>query len=293
LPIGGIPADAVLADGSLWVSQSAGSVVRIDPVTRRVTGRIAMPTTPGPMAAGAGSIWVQTMGTKDLDCKGSLVRIDPGSGRIAGRIRLPYPLDGPEGPGVLAATRDGGVWLKHGCTWGRRLERRDRGGAVRLSVPVAGVDGISTAGGKLWVIGHDGTLTRVDAATGRIEKRWAKLAPLADPETRGTTALAADRTGVWVLSTGRDAILRVEGGRVVRRIHVGPSTLPLLVNAPDGLWIASADRLGSDYRLIRFDPSTGSPTAVLKLGIQQPIALVPSDGKLCVVTSNGSIVFVG
>jgi hypothetical protein len=164
---------------------------------------------------------------------------------------------------------------------------------VTARLALSAVDGLATAGGNLWVIRHDGTLLRVDAASGRVRHRWPGLAPLADPETRGTKVLAADGDGVWVLSTGRAAILRVENGRVVSRIPVGGSALPLLASAGDGLWIGDADRLGSDYRLIRLDPASGRPTAMLKLGIQQPVALIPADGQLCVLTSNGRLLFIG
>jgi hypothetical protein len=292
LPIGGIPTDGVLASGSLWANELAGSVVQVDPAGHRVIARINVRRSTGPITADADSVWVQTTGTKDLDCKGALVRIDPSSHRIASRRSVPYPVEG-EGVGLLAAAGDGGVWVKRGCTWGKGVDRLDRAGAVTVRVALDSVDGLATAAGSLWVIGHDGTLTQIDAATGRIEKRWPKLAPLDNPETWGSKVLAADGAGVWVLSTGRAAILRVEGGRVVRQIPVGASALPLLVNAPDGLWVASGDRLGRDYRLTRFDPPTGTPTAMLKLGIQQPVALIPTGGQLCVLTAGGRIVFIG
>jgi hypothetical protein len=293
LTIGGIPADGVAAGGSLWASELEGSVVRVDPVTRRVSGRLELPTAAGPIAADPSSLWVQTTGVKDQDCKGTLLRIDPTSGRIATRRPMPYPIDGPEGPGLLAATGNGGVWVKQGCTWGRRVDRVDPSGVVSGRLALSSVDGLSTAAGSLWVMRHDGTLLHLDAATGRVRQRWPKLAPLADPETRGSKVLAPDGAGVWVLSTGRAAILRVENGRVVSHIDVGGSALPLLVSARDGLWIAEADRLGSDYRLVRFDPTSGQPTAMIRLGIQQPVALIPTGGQLCVLTSNGKVVFIG
>jgi hypothetical protein len=66
----------------------------------------------------------------------------------------------------------------------------------------------------------------------------------------------------------------------------------MLAKAPDGLWVTTADRLGGHNRLIRVDPVTGKPTAMLELGAQRPVALIPAGDELCVPTSNGSVVFV-
>jgi putative pyrroloquinoline-quinone binding quinoprotein len=289
LQIGGSPMGAALAAGSLWVSDFTGSVVRVDPRDRRVIARITMPGAPEPIAAGAGSLWVQTAGAH---CQGNLVRIDARSGRIVARTPRSYPSGGEQAVGTLTVG-GGGLWVKRGCVDGHDgVERLDPAGAVTARVALASVDGLATAAGNLWVIGHDGTLTQIDAATGRVRQRWPRLAPLADPNTTGTKALVADGAGVWVLSTGRAAILHIEHGRVVRQLAVDASTRPLLTKASDGLWIATTDRNGSHHRLIRLDPDSGKPTATLELGEQRPIALIPTNHQLYVLTSNGKILVI-
>lgn len=288
LEIGGTPIDAAVGDGSLWASDFTGSVVRVDPVDRRVTARIKVSGAPASVTTGEGSVWVQTTGKF---CQGSLLRIDASSGRIVGRTPHPYPFMG-EGDSALAFG-DGAIWARRGCARGHEgVDRLDPAGVVTGGLTLPAVDGLAAAAGNLWALGHEGTLTLIDAANGRVRQRWPGLAPLADPETNATKALAADRAGVWVLSTGRVALLRIEHGRVVRRLRVPASTHPLLAQTPDGLWIATADRLGADNRLIRIDADTGSTTATLKLGAQRPVALVPSDGELYVLTGNGRILFV-
>jgi hypothetical protein len=219
------------------------------------------------------------------------VRIDAGSGQIVARRPWPYP---PEEPGALAAG-DRGVWIERGCDirHGGVVDRLDPAGAVTTRVALTSADGLATAAANLWVLGHDGTLTQIDAASGGIRQRWPGLAPLSDPNTWGTKALVADGAGVWVLSTGRAALLHVERGRIAQRIAVDPSARPLLAKANDGLWIATADRLGSDNRLIRFNPHTRSPTATVKLGHQRPVALLPAGGEMYVVTSNGKVLIIG
>jgi hypothetical protein len=286
LTIGGTPVDAALAEGSLWASDFTGSVVQIDPSDRRVIARIEVPGAPQPVATDSGSIWVQTLGSH---CDGNLVHIDATSGSIVGRTRQDYPSEGA-GDAVLAVA-GGGVWLKRGCPR-QSLDRLDRTGRVTAHVALASVDGLAPAAGNLWAIGHDGTLTQIDAASGRVRKRWPELAPLSDPTTSSAKALVADGVDAWVLSSGRAAILHIERGRIVGQILVDAAARPLLAKAPDGLWIASSDRLAGHNRLIRINPHTGKPTATLQLGDQRPIALIPTDGQLCAVTADGKILFI-
>src|SRR3954470_12325982 len=171
LAIGGTPMDAVLAQGSLWASDFRGSIVRVDPRDRRVIARIKLPGAPEPVAASTGSVWVQSARSH---CNGRLARIDASSGEIVARRPQSYP---SEQPGALAAGSDG-VWIKRGCAVREGVDRLDPAGAVRARVALASVDGVATAAGNLWVLGHDGTLTQVDAANGRVRQRWPGLAPL-------------------------------------------------------------------------------------------------------------------
>jgi hypothetical protein len=222
-------------------------------------------------------------------CEGALIRIDAASGQIVTRRSWPHP---SEQPAALAAA-GGSLWIKRGCAVrGEGVDRLGPAGDVTARVTLTSVDGLAAGTETLWVLGHDGTLTQIDAASGRVRQTWPGLAPLSDPNTRGTKALVADGAGVWVLSTGRAAILHVERGRVVRQIPVHASTRPLLAKAGDGLWISAADRNGTDNRLVRLDPDTGSRTATLNLHDQRPIALVPTEGRLYVVTSNGKILVI-
>jgi outer membrane protein assembly factor BamB len=288
LDIGGTPIDAAVADGSLWVSDFTGSVVRVDPVGRRIIARIKVSGAPGPVTTGEGSVWVQSAGKH---CEGRLLRIDASSGRIVARTPRAYPFDG-EGVGALAFG-GGGIWARRGCALGHEgIDRLDPTGVVTGGVTVPAAEGLAAAGRNLWVLGHDGTLTLIDASSGRVRQRWPRLAPLSDLETNNTKALAAVRAGVWVLSTGRQALLRIQQGRVVRRLPVPGSARPLLARTQDGFWIATADRPGADNRLIRINAYTGSTTATLKLGARQPVALVPTGGQLCVLTGDGRILFV-
>jgi hypothetical protein len=164
---------------------------------------------------------------------------------------------------------------------------------VTARVRLAQVDGLAVAGESVWAIGHDGTLVEIDAASGRERHRWRRLAPLRDLTfTSSMNALAADRAGVWVLSTGRAAILRIERGRVVREISVAGSARPLLAGGGDGLWIATTDRSTTEHRLVEYEPRSGGPSATLELGHRRPAALIASGDQLLVTTGDGRIMFV-
>jgi len=287
VPIGGMPIDATVADGSLWATDSTGAIVGVDPTGHRVISRITVPGSPSAIAAAAGGLWVQTSGAY---CQGRLIRVDPGSHRIVGSIHLPYP---SERLGALTAASGGGVWVKRGfCSWRQEIDRVAPAGEVTARLGLTNADGLATTPRTLWVLDHDGTLTEVDAASGRTQQRWPGLGPLADPNTWNTKAVVSDNAGVWLLSTGRATILRIEDGRIVQRLAVGAHGLPLLTHGRDGLWTATGDRLGANYSLIRIDPTTGRRTATVKLGTQQPVALTPSGDQLCVLTGNGKILFI-
>jgi hypothetical protein len=287
VPIGGMPIDAAVVHGSLWATDSTGAIVGVDPAAHRVISRIPVPGSPSAIAGAAGGLWVQTSGT---DCRGRLIRVDPRSRRIVGSVQLPYP---SERLGALAGARGGAVWVKRGfCSWRQEIDRVVPAGEVTARLALTNADGLATTPRTLSALDHDGTLTQIDAADGRIQKRWPGLAPLADPNTWNTKALVSDEAGVWLLSTGRATILRIEDGRIVQRLAAVAHGLPLLTHARDGLWTATGDRLGANYRLIRIDPMTGRQTATVKLGTQQPVALTPSGEQLCVLTSNGKILII-
>jgi DNA-binding beta-propeller fold protein YncE len=274
-----------VADGSLWVSDFKGSVVRIDPAAHRMIARIGVPAGLGPIAAEGGSVWLRS--TTLEGCSGGLwlVRIDAATNRA-------FPRQSVSRGAGLAAT-PGAVWVPQ-CLWPPNgIDRLDRDGTLTARAPVTNAEAIVAGSGGLWAISHDGTVAEIDARTARVTQRYPAVAPLSDPNTTEANVLAPDETGAWVLSTGRSAILRIASGHVVRRVGIGPSAAPLLALARDGLWVAFADRLGARHRLERIDPDTGKVTATLQLGTRRPLALVPAGDRLCVITQDGNVLFIG
>ena len=76
------PARRPAGFGSLWVGVSgAGTLVRIDPATNAVTGKVRVGVGPCGVAIGAGSVWVDGYGTS------SVIRVNPTRMKVPGGSR--------------------------------------------------------------------------------------------------------------------------------------------------------------------------------------------------------------
>jgi sugar lactone lactonase YvrE len=289
LRLGGTPTDAAFADGSLWVADFAGTIVRVDPGAPRVVARVPVAGQPQTIAAGpGGAVWVRTPNANASPKRGGvlashLLEIDPATNRVVARVAL--------GGGDGLAVGTDAVWAARRFTMPEGIDRIDpRRARVTGRIGLANVDVVAQAAGRLWAIQHDGTVVEVDADTGHVVRRWPQLAPSA----AGGTApkLAVDGDGVWVLSTVNAQIVRIAAGRVVRRIAVDPAVAPLLAGGRDGLWIATGDALGHDNRVMRLDPDTGKATATLNIADHRPTALVAAWRTIYVVTADGKALVV-
>ena len=186
----------------------------------------------------------------------------------------------------LAAT-PGRVWVarredKHSVdvfssAGGRRIGR----------IPVEGVTGIAAAGGTVWVAGADGTVTRIGEQSGKIEHRWRQLVP--SNIGWGSRSIAADRSGAWIVDSGKGRLLRLEGDKVVRSLPIG-DTKPILARS-NGLWVVTSDEPQASA-VDRIDARTGKVTATVQLGTHYPRALVPVRGGLWVIAGDGTAVLI-
>jgi DNA-binding beta-propeller fold protein YncE len=286
LPSGETSVDAAFGDGSLWVTDFTGTVVRVDPGRRRVLARINVRGQPESIAVGAGSVWVRgpdANGPAGGPLGTHLLEIDPRTNRVVARVAL-------GGGGGLAVGADA-VWAPRRFTMPEGIDRIDPAtGARTRPIHLPNVDGVAVGADALWVIQHDGTVAQINAATSRIAHRWPQLAP---SDAGGMSApILPDAGGTWVLSTTKAAIMRIAGRRVVRQIPIDRSARPLLTRARDGLWIASGNNLGLRNRVSRIDPDSGEVTATLDLGNQRPMVLVATDDALFVVTAQGNVLLI-
>jgi streptogramin lyase len=126
--------DAVWATGDTLEH----ALFRIDPATRRVT-RLPLPSAPGPLAVGAGAVWVGGQ-LEDV-----VWRVDPRSGQVTDTI--------PVGGGVSdLAVGDGAVWATSSIDGTLvRIDPRTRKVVATISVGGGSAQGLAVGAGGVWV----------------------------------------------------------------------------------------------------------------------------------------------
>jgi hypothetical protein len=116
------------------------------------------------------------------------------------------------------------------------------GEEVSVSEPIAIGQGplrIAVGARSVWVTsGRDGTLTRIESATGRVTREPLGL-------ERGVAGVAVGARSVWVASPRTGEVLRIDGdaGRIEDRIRVGGRPAALAFGG-DRVWVADADGRG-------------------------------------------------
>jgi hypothetical protein len=276
------PAAAVaVGEGAVWVLLEQGTLLRVDPERHRVTGRLELeaPTggmAVGPLAVGAGAVWVGTRGATVT------VRVDPIRLRVTGRLG-----------GRVAAVARGVVW-SYCCLSGDKFMGFGRVDArtLRPHPPLAVQDASGRRQPVGWLaLGPDAVWT---VAFGH-QRLWR--VPLAGGPARAVFrvggflyGLAADAGRVWVLSgsgdpgSQRDWTVRLR--RLDQRSSKVTATTPLpelevgafrgpLGLAPGGgaVWVAGPDsgELHGGGILLRMDPASGRVAGRLR----DPLGFLP------------------
>jgi hypothetical protein len=204
----GQPVQVAAGEGALWVLLEHGILLRVDPDRHRVTGRAELGATTGggstgPLAVGAGAVWVGNGEDGTVTA-----RVDPVSLRVTARF----------GGHVWVVAR--GVLWSYCCRRGDRLMGVGRTDArtLRPRPPLL----VTGASGRRQPIGRFAVST--DALwTQAVEEQRLWRVPLAGGRARAVQVsgfpygLAADDGSAWVLSgTGDPGIERHRTGRLQR-----------------------------------------------------------------------------
>jgi YVTN family beta-propeller protein len=217
------------------------SVAVIDPETNEVVAATQVGPRPGPLAQGAGSIWVGNVEDK------TLTRVDPDTGQILRTIPLPAT---PTGIAVGSAA----VWVAHGRSG--QLSRIDpQFNQVTKTIDLAGRalyfpnGSVAVSSDWVWVIFGKSTLVRVTPDTFR--KAGSTLAGV------GPAAIVADSGSVWVSNSGGSNVQRFDP----TTFEEGPLKEYTVGRTPTGMaagegaiWVA----ITGDDRVMRIDPDAGS-----------------------------------
>jgi serine/threonine-protein kinase len=231
--VGPGPLRLATGEGSVWVTSGpAGTLSRIDPDTREVTGEpLRLGSGIAGVAVGEGSVWVSD------PRHGDVVRIDSATGRVLGRVHVGGR------PGAIAFG-------------GHRVWVADEGGA--------GVTAINAAGGRILKRGIPphaaplrlavgaGGLWVSSATTGairRIDLGSAVPGPPI-PVGRGPAGITVGHGYVWVANSRAESVARVDpsiNARLGEPIEVGGR--PGGIDAgTDVVWVANASE-GSVTRI--------------------------------------------
>ena len=248
LGVGAAPGALAAGAGALWVANAAdGTVSRIDPASRKVTGgAINVGPVPAALAVGAGAVWVANSDD------GTVSQIDPTSRTVVGR-----PIRVGAQPLGVAAGRDA-VWVANSAdgtvsridpTSGTVVGRPIRVGAQPL--------GVAADRNAVWVVnGRGDSLTRIRSRTSRADRTIAlPFAP---------TAVAVGEGAVWVLSADRGTLTPVTpGARQVlgRAIRVGTDPVAVAVGA-GAVWVADA----AEGSVKKINPTTRAVVATTRVG---------------------------
>ena len=183
--------------GGVWVtSRIAGTLTRIDPVTRRPGRPIRVGAGAADVVVANGAVWVAN------SADGTISRVDPATGRAAAAV--------PSGAsGVLAlAADDGGLWVaRAGGRFGDQVsivrldteERRVTGKAVAVegAVPLD----LAAGSGSVWATDAGSVLplgAPRPAAVTRIDARNAARTGGPLRVGRRPSAVAVGAGGLWV-----------------------------------------------------------------------------------------------
>jgi YVTN family beta-propeller protein len=276
---------------------AANSIGIIDPATDDVVAQISVGIRPGPVAAGADSVWVGNLQDR------TLARIDPRKRSVVAFVTL-----GNRTPtGVAVGGR--AVWVAHGLRG--QLSRIDpqfnqvtatRGVSRSLGDRQHGA--VAVGYGRVWAVYGDATLARVDPVSLGVSRSFAGTAPTAvavaagsvwvansedstvqrfNPTTlevvktitvgRRPTAFASGAGVMWVANAGEDTVTRIDvSTNSTRTIRVGQGPTAVAVGA-GAVWVANT----AARTVSRIDPATSEVVTTIKLR-NAPAGIAVADG---------------
>jgi YVTN family beta-propeller protein len=212
----------------------------IDAKTNEIKKQVAVGAGPGPIAIGAGSIWVAAG-------DGTISRIDP----TANLVTQTFPLDRtPSG----IAFGDGAIWV---TTNEDRSVRRisPAGNRIGAGIPVGnGPSGVAVGSGAVWVANlFDDTVSKIPQGEGETKVFRAGLTP---------SGVAVGEGAVWVSNEAAGSVSRLDpGSGALQTISVGNGPGGIAVGQ-GGVWVVNS----IDGTLSRIDPANNSVAATISVG---------------------------
>jgi YVTN family beta-propeller protein len=260
--VGGFPMGIIVASRSVWfVERDRGELVRLDPRTLRPVGEA--------LRVGRAPAWLARAGQYLFvgdAVRGTVIRVDMPAGKAAGRpIRVAPPANAA--PDLAVAPAGSSVWVSSFAS----------STLTRVSVD-------STTSAPRAVIASSGQTTAANA--GKVSSGGKVVARIrlgrGAPAPLGGGALAVGEGAVWAMSNAESTLMRIDPTRnaVVARIKVPP---PEATAAGDGaVWLSYP----SENKVSRIDPATNKVTASIDVG-PQPSGIAISPDAVWVANAGG------
>jgi peptide/nickel transport system substrate-binding protein len=267
IPVDAAPTGVARGEGAIWVTNAnAGTVSRIDPVTRTVRQTITVGSGPSGIAVGAGAVWVANYGDATVS------RIDPQTNTVVGEAI-------PVGNGPTAvAFGEGVLWVANAVD--RTLSRIDPiSGRVRtINIDAVG-RGIAVGGGSVWVTDESSQrVVRFDPTTNSVAETVSV--------GNGPTGIAFGERAVWVANSLDGTVSRIDAARrtVTGLVTVGAGPAGVTVDR-GSVWVTAE----FGQRVARIETREGEPRIVdtTAIGNRPKGVVATGDGVWVAVQASG------
>lgn len=243
--------------------------------------RIPVDGIPNDVVVFQGSLWV-------ADGHGRVLEIDPESGDVLQKVHV-------LGSAQSIAAGLGAVWAAsdHGTF---RIDP-DEGMAERTEARYSNI--VAVGAGQVWSQNGDGSVSRLDPTSGRIELTAHGAEDLGDLQSRATRDLAVESHGAWLADGTTGQVVRISDTGNVERFAIGPPFERISEDAVQVGAYASTVSTGGGYvwvccdleeRVVRVDPETGDVTGRVDVPVGGgDVAMTFADGSLWMSESPGGV----
>jgi DNA-binding beta-propeller fold protein YncE/predicted Ser/Thr protein kinase len=230
IEVGRGPLRLAVGEDRVWATSALdGTLVRIDPRTREVTGEIELGKGISGVAVGKGFVWVTRPAT------GELLRVDPDLQRTDPDRRIVTRIELGGRPGAIAFA-GGRVWVADEAGAGVTVVNPPAGRVYRRNLfPRAEPLRLGAGAGGLWVSSAStGSIRRIDLSDAVGETAIAV--------GRGPSGITVGGGIVWVSNSRGDAVTRVDPAtRALLGEPVPVGDRPGGIDAgTDAVWVANA-----------------------------------------------------
>jgi len=266
--VGPRPGPVAEGAGSVWVGNVDGKTLwRINSDTRQIVATIQLPATPTGIAVGLGAVWIAH------GRSGQLSRVDPQFDRVTKTIDVAgRALYFPNGSIDVG---DGWVWAVFGNSTLARVDP----GAMRVSR-----SGVSGQGPAAIAVGYDSVWVSNsgDSTLQRFHPITFEEGPLDEYNVgRTPTGVAVGDGAIWVANTADDSVMRIDPGtRATLPIPVGDGPTAVAVG-PGAVWVANRDA----GTISRIDPVTNHVVRTIDVG-SAPSGIVVAGGAVWVAVQS-------